>query len=204
MSMTNALVAATCNRDRLYSAVFQVWDCLQVTDRSPELHAADELGAWVQAHNMPQAVPSRYVAAFWQDGNWAVLSDCWTMTFVWDNERLARLSAHVSPVFAAMTQGTSGTASFAFFENGALRREISHAEGRTAVQGMPIPAETGITVDDRFYVSEVEDLCQALGLSDYWYEPLAPALAVQFRDLRYEQLPGPSPRRKRPWWRWWA
>lgn len=202
--MSNALVAAKTDRDRLQEAFLTAWDNLRLVERSPEFRALEEMYAWGKPRSRSLGSPdSNEVFALWQDGSWAVMLD-FSMCLSTDEDRLGKLSERLGLVALALTQGTSGTAIFQLYEGGKLLRGIESCDGRITTRGEPIPAEEGLDAGTRFYIDEIEEVWLALGMTSFWAGDKVPMVALHVLDTTDYGLPADRPKpRKRPWWKFW-
>jgi hypothetical protein len=205
MSLTNALIAAPTDPDRLANTFLRVWDTFRLVERSPEFSSYEDLLAWSQPRSgyLGGKHPET-VFAFWQDNAWAVLLDVSTCLQS-EGDRLRRISTELGTVVTALTQGTSGTAAFELYENGVLRRAIWSTAGRVECAGDPVAAEAGINAEEHFYIKEIEQVWMALGMSSFWPGSQSSLFALHMVDLVDYGLPAPKRQaEKRKWWKLWG
>ena len=160
MGLKISTIAAKIGRATFQETSFSVWNKLEPVEKHT-FATFDELSRWTEA----ELRYTENLLAFYQDGDWAILSDTGQYRLA-DEKELCLLSEKVGQVIVALAHTTSSMYWFKVYENGGLRRKLCSDDGRIERYGEPL-ANEDILDSSRFWLTDVEHLLKSFGLRPY-------------------------------------
>jgi hypothetical protein len=208
MSLTTSLIAIKGNHIEKSTAIFGYFKLIDAKKDTV-------FSSWQQVVEVLEDEldnPSDHFQrrVIWFDNGWTIIEDL-SLLLSSDNVAIENISRDFnSPVFSLITQGTSGSYGFSYFDNDTKRMfllvdgEIMENEGR------PLDVESAFNINKRAFFDDIHGVAKAFGINWPTKESLnkftvkylenSPELNREIDDFLKNQ---PAQGRVKPWWKFW-
>jgi hypothetical protein len=147
----------------------------------------------------------------WVDNNWTMICDPETVDFL-NDAALVKISEILdSDVMTFLIQTTSSSFGFARYNRFRQRHFFSVAGNLTSNEGIPLPEETGLNINEQIFANDIISIAHKLGI-DFEKTAKQTCIAKQLgysEELKKElelfnsaRLKTPT-KKTTPWWKLW-
>ncbi len=153
----------------------------------------------------------------WIDNGWTIIHDP-EMVDPLEQKKIEALSKSLNAdIWTFLIQTTSGSFSFSKFSPDRVRHFFAGAGQVAENEGMPLPEEQGLNINEKIFTNDLESLTRKLGFKiqpdthgEYIVKYLAfneqmKAQMLPFKQEVKPQQPAPKapPTNEKPWWKIW-
>jgi hypothetical protein len=146
----------------------------------------------------------------WVDNGWTIIYDP-EMVDLLEDEKIERFSKTIgADIWTILIQTTSGSFSFSKFSPNKVRHFFVSNGQITENEGMPLPEETGLNMNEKIFADDLGSLAQTLGFKihpdtsgDFIVKYLPYNEQMKTNLAQFKQETKSQPTENKPWWKIW-